>query len=151
MFVGLHLCGPKGEGQRVLLDQALAMLQRDNEFVIQAMLRAGRPVPDCIEELGLRYVDDTVADPESGRQIFYSFRHMLERKKFSCGDAAGFEAAVLTQKFQVPARAHTKAGRPRWPLPPGVTHHGLWHSVYETPAGEVDPVMRFLTGQRRAG
>ena len=55
MYLGLHLCGPKGDGSRILLDRALALLQFDNECVVQAMLRSGRAVPDCMEELGLEY------------------------------------------------------------------------------------------------
>lgn len=139
MFLGLHLCGPRGDGGRMVLDRALALLQFDNECVIQAMLRAGRAVPDCVEELGLRYEDHTVLDPDSDHQEFYGFRAMLERGAFSCGDAAPFEAAVLRVKHTIPARAFSQFG----------TQDGLWHGVYETPAGIVNPVARFLAARQQ--
>jgi hypothetical protein len=141
MYLGLHLCGPKGDGSRILLDRALALLQFDNECVVQAMLRSGRPVPDCMEELGLEYEDHCILDPNSDRQDFYGFRAMLERGKFSCGDAAGFEAAVLQVKHRIPARAMSRFG----------SDEGLWHAVYTTPAGVVNPVARFLSSQRQGG
>ena len=140
MYLGLHLCGPKGDGSRILLDRALALLQFDNECVVQAMLRSGRAVPDCMEELGLEYEDHCVLDPNSDRQDLYGFRAMLERGKFSCGDAAGFEAAVLQAKHKIPARAFSRFG----------SGEGLWHAVYLTPAGIVNPVARFLSAQRQA-
>ena len=140
MFLGLHLCGPKGDGGRLLLDRALAMLQFDNECVVQAMLRDGRPVPDCVEQLGLVYEDHTILDPNSDRQEFYGFRQMLERRRFSCGDAAPFEAAVLRMKHGIPAHSFARFG----------TEDGLWHAVYQTPAGVVDPIARFLRARRGA-
>ena len=139
MQLDLHLCGPKGDGSRILLDHALAMVQLDNEFVIQAMLRAGRPVPDLIDQLGIPYRDDTVLDPDSDYQAFYGLRAMLERGSWSCGDAAPFEAAVLKCKHRVPARAFARYG----------TEDGFWHAVYETPRGTVDPVARFIREQTR--
>ena len=139
MFLGLHLCGPKGDGSRLLLDRALALLQFDNECVLQAMLRAGRPIPDCVEELGLRYEDHTRLDPNSDHQELYGLRAMLDRGAFSCGDAAGFEAGVLQVKHRIPARAFSQFG----------TDDGLWHAVYETPVGIVNPIARFLAGERQ--
>jgi hypothetical protein len=121
----------------MVLDQALALLQFDNECVIQAMLRAGRRVPECVEELGLSYEDHTVLDPDSDHQEFFGLRAMLERGVFSCGDAAPFEAAALWIKRQIPARAFSRRG----------TDDGLWHAVYQTPAGIVDPISRFLSGR----
>ncbi len=140
MDLRLHLCGPKGDGSRLLLDRALAMLQMDNEFVVQAMLRDGRGVPDCVEQLGIPYRDDVSLDPNSERQEFRGLRQMLEHGSWSCGEAAPFEASVLRVKFNVPARAFVRFG----------TEDGFWHSVYETPQGVVDPVARYLAaGGRR--
>lgn len=139
MDVTLHLCGPKGDGQRLLLDRALAMLQADNEYLFQAMLRGGRPIPDKIEDLGLRYRDDTIIDPHSPRQHYYGFRQMLENGTFSCGDASAFEAAVLVIKYQMEATAFSQARAP-----------GIFHAVYRTQAGVVDPIAR-LHGAGQGG
>jgi len=139
VFIGLHLCGPKGDGSRILLDRALALVQLDNECLVEAMLRAGMAVPDCVEELGIEYEDHTVLRPNSDEQQIYGLRAMLERGRFSCGDAAALEAAVLQKKYTIPARAFSRFG----------TEDGFWHAVYSTPAGVVNPVARFLEHQRR--
>lgn len=118
------------------------MVQLDNEFLIQAMLGARRPVPDKIEDLGIPYRDDTLVDPNSDHQAFYGLRGMLEQGWWSCHGAAPFEAAVLKMKHKIPARAFTRYG----------SEDGFWHIVYETPLGVVDPVARYLSqpGARRA-
>lgn len=141
MYLGLHLCGPRGDGSRMLLDMALAMLQFDNECVVQAMLRDGRHVPECMEELGLEYEDHCVLDPDSDKQDLYGFRAMMERGKFSCGEASCFEAAVLQVKHGIPARAFSRYG----------TDDGFWHAVYMTPAGVVNPVARYLASRSQMG
>ncbi len=138
MDLRLHLCGPKGDGSRLLFDRALELVQQDNEFVVQAMLRSGQRVPDSVEELGVPYRDDTRLDPNSPRQDLYGLRAMLERGSFSCGDAAPFEAAVLKVKYNIPARAFTQVGK----------QAGLWHAVYQTPHGVVNPIARFLAARR---
>lgn len=138
MHLELHLCGPKGDGSRILLDRALAMVQLDNEFLIQAMLRAGRPVPDRIDDLGIPYRDDTLLDPNSDHQAFYGMRGMLERGSWSCGDGAPYEAAVLVVKHRIPTRAFARYG----------TEDGFWHAVYQTQLGIVDPVARYLSQPR---
>lgn len=140
MDLRLHICGPKGDGTRLLLDRALQILQMDNEFVVQAMLRAGLVVPDCMEQLGLPYRDDTMLDPHTDRQEFRGFRQMLEYGSWSCGEGAAFEAAVLRVKYVIPAHSFAEFGK----------GDGKWHSVYRTPEGVVDPVFRFLnSGGRR--
>lgn len=140
MDVRLHLCGPKGDGSRLLWDRLLEIVQQDNEYVVQAMLRAGQRVPDSVEELGIPYRDDVRLDPNSTHQELHGLRAMLERRSFSCGDAAPFEAAVLKVKYGIPAHAFSQFG----------THEGWWHGVYRTPQGVVDPIARFLAA-RRAG
>lgn len=132
MDVTLHLCGPKGDGQRLLLDRALAMLQADNEYLLQAMLRSGMAVPDKVEDLGIPYRDDTLIDPHGDSQHYFGYRQMLEHGSFSCGDASAFEAAVLVVKYQMPATAFSEA-----------RGDGIFHAVYRSPAGIVDPVARF--------
>ena len=137
MDVTLHLCGPKGDGQRLLLDRALAMLQADNEYLIQAMLRSGMAVPDKVEDLGIPYRDDTLLDPNGESQHYFGYRQMLEHGSFSCGDAAPFEAAVLVVKYNIPAVAFSDA-----------RGNGIFHAVYRTPAGVVDPIVRFHSARR---
>lgn len=140
MDLRLRLCGPKGDGSRILLDHALALVQLDNEFVVQAMIRAGRHVPDCVEQLGIPYRDDVVLDPDSEHQEFRGFRQMLEDGSWSCGEGAPFEAAVLKVKYGIPAKAFSRFG----------TEDGFWHCVYRTPHGIVCPVTRYLAaGGRR--
>lgn len=140
MILELHLCGPKGDGQRNEIDDALALLQRDNEYVIQAMIRAGRFVPDLIEDLGLEYRPPTRAEAETERQAFHCFRKMLENGWWSCGDAGPFEAAVLVIKHGIAAQAFSS----------DLTDDGLFHSLYRTPMGVIDPVARFLAKTGRS-
>ncbi len=141
IILELHLCGPKGDGLREELDRALALVQLDNEFVIQAMLRAGRPVPDLIEDTGLPYRPPNRREAETNRQPLHGLRAMLENGWWSCGDAGPWEAAVLSVKYNTPTRAFS--------LP--VSDDGLSHAAYRTgPNGVVvDPVARYLakTGQ----
>jgi len=141
MLLELHLCGPKGEGQRQLLDRALAMTQLDNQFVIEAMLRDGRDVPDLVDDIpGLRYRPPTRAEAATEKERMFGMRKMLETKQFSCHDAAAYEAAVLSKKYGVPAQAFVQQLRGR----------GLWHGVYRSQQhGIVDPVARFLAKQGR--
>lgn len=134
MILELHLCGPKGDGQRQELDGALRLLQLDNEFLIQAMLRDGRRVPDFVEDLGLRYRPPSPAEAATEHERFYGLRKMVHAGEFSCQDASGWEAAVLSVKYREPSRAFHEEVRP----------DGLWHAVYETPRGIIDPVARFL-------
>lgn len=149
MVIELHLCGPIGDGQRQELDAALALLQMDNEFLIQAMLSAGLHVPDTVDEMGLVWVPPSKLEAQTDRQRFFHMRDMLERRRFSCGDAAGYEAAVQRAKYGVPARAFTVDVVPDWMRKTqGDAAEGLWHSVYSTPSGIVDPVGRHL---RRRG
>lgn len=137
MILELHLCGPKGDGQRQELDAALRLLQMDNEFLIQAMLRDGRPVADLIEDLGLSYRPPTPAEARTDRERFYGLHAMLRAGEFSCQEAAAWEAAVLTVKYGVPSRAFHDP----------VSNDGLYHALYETPQGVIDPVARFLAKQ----
>ena len=141
MILEFHLCGPKGDGQRQELDHGLRLLQLDNEFLIQAMLRDGRRVPDLVDDLGLRYRPPSPAEAATERERFYGLRDMVRVGEFSCQDASGWEAAVLTIKYRQPSSAFVEEIRP----------DGLWHAVYETPRGVIDPVARFLAKEGRGG
>lgn len=133
MILELHMCGPKGAGQRELIDRALAMMQLDNQFLIEAMLRAGRSVPDLVDDMGLRYRPPSKAESKTRRQRLFHYKDMLDNGWFSCCDAAPWEAAVLTVKYQVPAQAFSTP----------VSNDGLFHAVYRTPDGVIDPTARF--------
>ena len=140
MIIELHLCGPTGDGQRQELDHALALVQLDNQFVIEAMLRAGQNIPDLVDDMGLLYRPPTRREALTERERFYGMRKMMDTGEFSCHDAAAYEAAVLTVKYSLPAQAFNQ------PLGRG----GLWHGVYRTPNhGVVDPVARHLQKQGR--
>lgn len=142
MILTMHLCGPKGDGERQLHDRALAMLQLDNRFVIEAMLRSGQQVPDLVDDLGIEYRDLTRTNARGEHHAYNGFRKMLDQGWFSCGDAAAYEAAVLSVKYGVPAHAYAEPGR----------GPGMFHAVYRTPTGVIDPVTRFQQkmGQRGA-
>jgi len=144
MLVELELCGPKGAGQLEIWQRCLEIVQRDNEMLLEAMLRAGRPVPDTVEELGLPYVPPTAFEARNDRQRVSGLGGMLDRGSFSCGDAAPFEAAVLVVKYGVPARAV-----PRMLPSPRDPAAVLLHAQYETPNGTVDPVARWLEAHGR--
>lgn len=153
MILELHLCGPRGDGQRHELDRALALVQLDNRFLIQAMLRAGRPVPEKVEELGILWRPPSRAEALTDRQAIRGLRAMLEHGSFSCCDAAGWEAAVLEEKYRLPARSYNVDVVPPWMRRRwGAGADGLFHAAYETPRGVVDPVWRYLvnTGQADA-
>lgn len=140
MILELHLCGPKGDGQRQLLDRAIALTQLDNQFVIEAMLRAGQDVPDLVDDMGIDYRPPTRREAATERERFYGMRKMLETGEFSCHDAAAYEAAVLTVKYGVPAQSFNQ----------GMPGRGLWHGVYRSQQhGIVDPVARFLAKHGR--
>ena len=140
MILELHLCGPKGDGQRQLLDRALALTQLDNQFVIEAMLRSGLDVPDLVDDMGLTYRPPSRREAHTERERVYGMRKMLDTGEFSCHDAAAYEAAVLTTKYGVPAQAFVQ------PLP----REGFWHGMYRSQQhGVVDPVARFLKKQGR--
>jgi hypothetical protein len=137
MDLHLHLCGPKGDGQRLLLDRALALVQADNEFLFQAMLRSGMAIPEKVEDLGIPYRDDTLIDPNGGSQHYFGYRQLLEHGSWSCGDAAALEAAALVVKYGLPATAFSD--------PRG---DGIFHALYRTSAGIVDPVARYHAAHR---
>ena len=134
MVLELHLCGPKGDALIEELNAALALVQRDNEFLIQAMLRSGRQVPEVVEDMGIVYRPPSRSESLTDRQAIRGLRSMLEQGYFSCGDAAPWEAAVLRIKYGVAAVAFSK------PL----TSDGLTHGIYRTPSGVIDPVARYL-------
>jgi hypothetical protein len=142
MILEMHLCGPKGDGQRQLLDRALALVQLDNQFLIEAMLRGGRDVPDLVDDMGLQYRPPTRREAATERERFWGMRKMMEEGSFSCHDAAAYEAAVLSVKYSIPAQAFSE----QLPGP------GLWHGVYRSQQhGHVDPVARYLAKQGRGG
>lgn len=147
MIVELELCGPKGAGQIELWSKLLETVQRDNEMLIEAMLRAGMQVPDTVEDLGIPYVPPTVFEARNDRQRLSGLGAMLDRRSFSCGDAAPLEAAVLVRKHGVPARAVPAMLPTKDPSGASV----LLHSVYVTPYGTIDPIQRWLAANGRAG
>lgn len=153
MILELHLCGPRGDGQRQEIDRGLELLQLDNQFLIQAMLRAGRAVPERVEELGIPWRPPTRTEALTERQPMRGLRAMLEHGSFSCCDAAGWESAVLAEKYRVPARPFSLDVVPPWMRQlQGAAADGLFHVVYQTAQGTVDPVRRYLinTGQADA-
>lgn len=133
MIIELHLCAPPGEARRRVLTALLNVCKDDNRLLINAMMRSGFDVPDTMEELGLTYAPPSGNELLTPRQPFYSMLDMLDRKTFSCGDAAAYEAAVQEEKY----------GRVAYCLcvAQGDTEY---HSIYVTERGAVDPTENWL-------
>lgn len=142
MIVLVHLCMPEGEPMRAEWTDLCNLLREDNRMVVASMLRAGIPVADTVEELGLRYVPEWHRkDPRTGEPTIgmYSIRYMLERGTFSCGDACGYESAVLTEKYGIATEClGVDVGEGDMT--------GDYHGIFVTPTGAIDPVARFLGG-----
>jgi hypothetical protein len=143
MLVELELCGPKGDGQVILWQRVLEIVQRDNEMLFQAMLRANKPIPQYIDELGLPYMPPSREEARGERQRISGLRGILERQSWSCGDAAALEAAAMVVLHGVPAVVRAVL------LTPRQSPRALLHAVYDTPAGRVDPTARWLQAQGR--
>lgn len=122
---------------RELLNRVLAVIQLDNQFLIQAMLGAGMQVPDIVDDLGLVYRPPTLTEANSGRQVICGYRRMLENGYFACAEAAAWEAAVLSEKYKITAEAFVNP----------ITGDGIFHALYRTSSGTIDPVARFLRQQ----
>lgn len=133
MIVTLHLCAPPGEATRRELARALNLLKEDNRLVIQAMLRAGLEVPDTVSEMGLEYRPPTAAEAKTPEQAFYCMADMVERGRFSCGDAAAFEAAVVEEKYGIQTEVIV--------VPQGSTEY---HALYVCEFGAIDPTENWL-------
>jgi hypothetical protein len=132
-----HLCMPEGDGSRESYEDALEFLKRDNRRVIAAMLGAGQDVADTVGQLALVYIPEQPRLDGSGRPLMdlYGLHDMVTRGSFSCGDAVGYEAAVLEEKYGVPTRC---VSCPQ--------DDNYFHAVYVTNEGAVDPTANFLTG-----
>ena len=139
MIVTLHLCMPSGETMRQQFTRLLNEVKDDNRRVVAAMLAAGEHVPDTVGELGLSYLPEQHRTDRNGEPVMaiYGLRAMLDRGTFSCGDAAGFEASVMNEKYRVPARCLA--------VSQGIED---LHAVYVTPEMTVDPTANFLAGRR---
>jgi hypothetical protein len=141
MIATLHLCGPEGEALRQQLSHMLNMLKEDNRYVINAMLHSGLEVPDSVVEAQLDYVPSRHEKAPNGEpvQVYYGMRAMFDSGTFSCAEAAGFEAAVMEEKYGVPTECVAVA-----------FDNGDHHAIFVTPDGEVDPTenyLRFWEGQ----
>ncbi len=137
----MHLCNPGGDATRDGYARALEWVQADNRRVIRAMLDAGEDVPDTMSDWGLRYVPERSRHDRSGRPLMdvFGIYDMVERGTFSCGDAAGWEAAVIEEKYGIPAAAI--------PAPQGDND---FHAVVVTEDGVYDPTANFLARRKMA-
>lgn len=134
----LHICAPEGETLRQTLTRLTNEVKLDNRRVIRALLSAGHPVADTVGELGLDYVPEQHEVDDDGEPIvqIYGMRPMLVRGTFSCGDASGYEAAVLEEKYGIPAHCVST------PQPDDITH-----GVIITRSRAIDPTANFLRGR----
>lgn len=114
-------------------------MKYDNRMVIAAMLRDSQEVPDTVGELGLEYVPEVhrVDGTDEPLMDLYGLRDMIERGTFSCGDAAGWESAVLEEKYQIPAECTAVA-----------QGEDDMHGIILTADQSIDPTANFLNGTR---
>jgi len=138
MIVTMHMCMPQGETMRQQFTRLYNEVKDDNRRVIAAMMAAGQHVPDTVGELGLSYVPEHHRTDSNGEPMMdiYGLRAMIDRGSFSCGEAAAYEAAVMNEKYRVPARCLAVAQ--------GIED---LHAVYVTPEFTVDPTANFLAGR----
>ncbi len=136
----MHLCMPSGDASRDGYARALEWTQADNRRVIRALLADGDHVPDTVRQWDLRYVPERRRQDQGGRPLMdvYGIGDMVVRGSFSCGDAAAYEAAVLEEKYGIPALAI--------PAPQGDNY---FHAVVVTEDGVFDPTADFLSGRER--
>lgn len=140
MRVIMDLCVPEGQAMRQQFSSLMNELKRDNRRVVAAMLREGMDVPDTVADLGIQYVPARQQlDPQTGEPLmhFRGLRAMLDDGVFSCADAAGYEASVLEEKYQI--LAHCDA------VPQGGDDN---HAIILTAKRTIDPVANFLSGRR---
>lgn len=137
MKIELHITAPRGDALRQMLLSAINIVKNNNRMLINAMLRSGQDVPDTVYELGLTYVPNSQAS-EPGTQVVKGYAAMLETGSFSCDSASAWEAAVLEEKYGVPAVI----------LLSEQNDTGLLHAVYMTSSGAFDPVQQWRQQQR---
>lgn len=135
----MHMCMPSGDAMRHRFSELMEVMKADNRAVIRAMLDDGMDVPDTVAELGLRYVPAQHRLDAHGQPIMdvYGLRDLVAMGTFSCGDAASLEAAVLEEKYGMPAVCLAVA-----------QGDDDLHGVFATSDGIVDPVANYLTGTR---
>lgn len=139
MLLTFHLCMPAGDGSRDTYQQGLEMTQDDNRRVLRAMMQRGDEIPDTIGEWDLVYQPEQRRTNANGEPLMdlYGIGPCVERGAFSCGDAAAYEAAVLEEKYGVPA------------LPVSVPQaDNDFHAVVVSELGVHDPVANFQRGLR---
>lgn len=139
MIVTLKLCMPEGDAMRRTFEELMETMKRDNRRVIRAMLNDGQHVADTVGELGLRY------DPERHRfdhhrqpiMTLRGVRDMVAERKFSCGDAASYESAVMEEKYSVPTECVAV-----------FQDDDYLHGVFVTCDDVVDPTSNYLAQRR---
>lgn len=153
MIITSHLHGPPGEATRRLVTLTLEKHRMDNLWVLQAMIRAGHQLPDNLWDLGVVYdpphpkrpvVNDRgqvvgyVDEVHTPQQEFFSYGDVIERRRFSCGDGAPLEAALVTALTGTPTKCEC------------VAQGGIeYHAIYYTPDGPVDPSERWKQRYQR--
>ena len=111
----------------------LETLKNNNRLIINGWMNSRQPVPNTVWDLGLTYVPPTEAEANTPYQRFYNVLDMLERKQFSCGDAAAYEAAVQEEKY---GKASEVSIVPQGPF--------QYHAIYISESGPVDPTENWL-------
>jgi len=139
MKITLHMCMPEGDAMRNRFGELMEIVKRDNRAVIAAMLAEGLHVPDTVGELDLRYLPEQHRLDEYGQPIMniYGYREMVQRRTFSCGDAAAFEAAVVEEKYGVRTLCVAVS-----------QGDDDLHGVFVTETDAIDPTANFLEGRR---
>lgn len=133
------MCMPEGDAMRQRFSDLMELLKRDNRGVIAAMLGNGMPIPETMDDLGLRYIPEQNSRDEHGEPVMalYGLRDMVERSSFSCGDAAAYEAAVMEEIYGIPTICLAVAQGDE-----------DMHAVYVTAEDVVDPTANFMSGRR---
>lgn len=139
MIVTVHMCMPEGDAMRQRFSDLMELLKQDNRAVIAAMMAEGTDVPDTMAELGLQYSPENHRSDAEGRPVMelYGIRDMVDRGTFSCGDATGWESAVLEEKYGIPTLCVAVA-----------QGDNDMHGVFVTAEDVVDPTANFLSGHR---
>jgi hypothetical protein len=140
VIVTLNLHSPPGEATRRLITRALNVLKEDNRYVINAMVNGGMEIPWNMWDMGLVYDPPTADEANTPEQAFWGISDLMQRKKFSCGDAAACEAAIIEEVFDISTEIIT--------VPQGAYEY---HALYLTPDGPVDPSEDWIARAREAG
>lgn len=135
MIVTAHLCMPPGEPMRQSWTRLANLVREDNRYVIASMLADGRPIPDRIEDWGLRYVPEVHRRLPNGEPALdaYGIRALQARGTYSCLDACALEASIINEKYGSWAYCQSVA-----------QGDDDYHGVYITRWGAMDPVARVL-------